>query len=743
MDEQVPGESFSVNAPIRQPIVILHYSLMALAFLGSYPLALIYGTRRHRRYHFYTLATGFVIAIVGFIVGGFAQMVTTPANGETLTLIRVILGILGYTLLALILGQVALGLYQYRQSPEQLQQQKWLWFELDTSSWFGRILPEENIHLAIGWIVLIVGYAYLVVAAMVFTESCSSSSSASGGQCLMPIAIGSGFLGYGSLVLLHLLNLFSLPRSSTPEYYEGLILILWGLVCLIASGTPILGSGWQAINLGLLWCAGGIFSVAISLQTWMPALRERNIVNALIICLTGRAIISGFTQNDPFSAQIHSVLGHMLIIGSVARILQIMFRKSPADNLPRLMAHASNRNIMENDDNDNEDFSDDGEETGRTDAYHATLQQLTGKSSSNGSCKHKWIFASITIICGLLASFLAMAVGILFMGANVQWVGHVRNYVNDPATYINATIAVTFLWTTYVFIMCTVYRNIRPISISYYEYLGMSDMESVSTSNDSNSPSTPQLGETHEMVAQRYEDQRQLNRSRSLPARRGVEEPPSMRPSQYRAKRRSLLIQPPQQQQQQQQQHQHQHHLHHDPTHVKKQRSRSSSGFSGVGGVLPDDINDNDVRRSWISNASATSQDSATSFASSVSSPPPLSGDHHIHNHHRRTVIFSDEPVSMMAGETGNNNHNNSNNNNSESNHSNNDISSSNDKTINVRKTESGRRKERVSSSKRRRKQEELSQTDDGQLSSSSSSDSHSVAKYYSSERNSSDSHVC
>ena len=59
---------------------------------------------------------------------------------------------------------------------------------------------------------------------------------------------------------------------------------------MIKIDTPILGSGWQAINLGLLWCAGGIFSVAISLQTWMPALRERNIVNALIICLTGRGM---------------------------------------------------------------------------------------------------------------------------------------------------------------------------------------------------------------------------------------------------------------------------------------------------------------------------------------------------------------------------------------------------------------------------------------------------------------------
>ncbi|KAI8140164.1 hypothetical protein BJV82DRAFT_624120 [Fennellomyces sp. T-0311] len=664
----VPGQSFSVNAPFRHPIVILHISLMAFAFLGCYPIALIQGARRHRRYHFYTLAVGFAIAILGFVAGWIAQ-VATADHAETLTLVRILLGILGYMLLALVLGQALLGFYQYRHTADGKP-----WLELDSSSWLGRLLPEDGIHLAVGWIVLIVAYAYLIVAAMVFTESCNSQASA--GQCVMPLAIGSGFLGYGSLALLHLLNIFSLPRSSTPEYYEGLVLTLWGIVCFIVSDTPILGSGWRAINLGLLWFTGGVFSVAISLQTWMPALRERNIINALVICLTGRAIISGFTQNDPFASQIHSMLGTMLIIGSVARILQIMFRKSPADNLPRLIAHASNSA------NADEFEEEEDEETGRADAYQATYRQLTGQTPP---CKHKWIFASITVICGLLASFLAMAVGILFMGANVQWVGHVRYYVSDPTTYVNVTIAVTFLWTTYVFVMCTIYRNIRPMSEQYYEYLGMTDMES-SPEPVNNSPDTP-VPESHESVAQRYEEQRQLNRTRSLPARRGVEEPPAMRPSQYRAKRRSLLVQSPQQ--------------HQDPhvIYAKKQRTRSSSGFSGVGGVLPDEMDN--VRQSWISNASATSPGSATSFASSASSPP---------DHHRRTVVFSEEPANM-AGDS---------------------------KDTNVRKTESGRRKERVSSKRRRRQQEE----EDAQLS-SSSSDSHSVAKYYSSERNSSDSHVC
>lgn len=60
---------------------------------------------------------------------------------------------------------------------------------------------------------------------------------------------------------------------------------------MMVLGTPILGTAWRAINLGLLWFTGGLFSISLSVQTWIPALRERNIINALIICLTGRGKI--------------------------------------------------------------------------------------------------------------------------------------------------------------------------------------------------------------------------------------------------------------------------------------------------------------------------------------------------------------------------------------------------------------------------------------------------------------------
>lgn len=297
MDNTDDGLPFSDNAPFRQPTVIAHLSLMAISFLACYPVSLIQGARRHRRYHLYTLAGGSLVALVGYV----AAWSSSYSSQQQQQPLHTVLSILGYILFLLILGHIGFTVYHFYYGGEKQQQlvnNKETW-------WMRLILPlEESVHLVIGWIVVLTGYAYLVVAVIVSTDTCSSSIQ----QCLMPLAMGSGFLGYGTLVLLHLVNILKLPRASTPEYYEALILTLWGVICLVMSGTfklginvldeslihvigvPVLGSEWRAINIGLIWFTGGLFSIAISMQTWMVALRERNIVNTLILCLTGRGM---------------------------------------------------------------------------------------------------------------------------------------------------------------------------------------------------------------------------------------------------------------------------------------------------------------------------------------------------------------------------------------------------------------------------------------------------------------------
>lgn len=416
-------------------------------------------------------------------------------------------------------------------------------------------------------------------------------------------------------------------------------------------GTPILGSEWRAINLGLLWFTGGLFSISLSVQTWIPALRERNIVNSLILCLTGRgkdrrvrryevcqcliftfvAIVTGITQmDDDYATQIHTMLGYILIIGAIARLTQIVFRKSPVDNLPHRM-------FQQNTDTTNAIDIDEDEEQGQDD-----------KEQQN-KCKHRFIFASITLVAGLLASLMSICGGILFMGANIGWIHYMRYYIQDPSTYVNITVAVAFLWSAYIFGLCTIYKNLKTKNaIHQYEYMEL-DNNAASSSTDlplmrhyddeqrewsmptsapkninssntqsnmsaimtaTSSPpadyvlatSPVKMADIHDFVDSPLPQQLKTSFETDFPQKPPLENiitstEKTIRPSEYRAKRRSLLIQSPL------------------PAINNTKRARSSSSF-GVGGVLPDEIvqlskvptaTDPSFRKSWLSSASSSS----------------------------------------------------------------------------------------------------------------------------------------
>ncbi|KAG1503369.1 hypothetical protein G6F47_002882 [Rhizopus delemar] len=340
--------------------------------------------------------------------------------------------------------------------------------------------------------------------------------------------MGTGFLIYGSLILLHLLAVIKLPRPATPEYYESVIITLWGFIALTLPGTPILGTEWKAIHVGLLWFAGGIFSISLSVQTWTPAIRERNIINCLIVCLTGKAIISGLRQNeeDDYTTKIHVMLGYILMVGSISRMIQIVFRKSPSENLPRRMLQE--HNLIQGEELDTEE------------------DDLDNKQKR---CKHQSIFASVTLVSGLLSSILSISAGILFMGANVGWIGYMRYYVEDPSVYINIILALAFLWSAYIFGLCTIYRKLksRNRALSQYEYLELSNTPSLpTTENDSNHPPSMVITTNHTQTTLLQSPP--VFSPIDLISHRSNEDHPhekTIKPSEYRAKRRSLLFQSP------------------------------------------------------------------------------------------------------------------------------------------------------------------------------------------------------
>ncbi|KAI9012482.1 hypothetical protein CLU79DRAFT_770173 [Phycomyces nitens] len=664
--------TFSSPLPIRHPAVITHLVFMSFSFLGCYPVALIQGTRCHPNRHFIAIGLGTMFALIGSIAGLWMPMTSSGS------LVPILVALVGGLLMVLVLMQIVVGLNMTRRSLDLHRLPPYL-----HTSWLPRWcgnFPAKS-HLIIGWSVLVVASIYLLLTIILFTESCAGFPHS---HWVLPMGMGSGLLAYGTLALLHLVGILTLPRSSTPEYFEGVLITLWGFINLFMADTALLGSDWLVGNLGLLWFTGGLFSITISVQTWMPAMRERNIMNSVILCLTGRAIMGSLTIEAAYSTQVQVALGYVCIVGSVGRALQITFRKSPSDNLPRLLPGGE----LEDEDLDSQQ-----------DVY-------------SQPCRHKSIFASITIVCGMLSCLMAMAAGVLLMGATPGWIQRVSLICNDPSTYVNLLFAATFLWATYIILMSTIYKTTQ--KSPEYECIGMDDvsygqpkwttLSSVAvavgvSAGSANGESPDEMTRTEIEQSKLYEERRDVRRSRSLPLRasrswfvRPEEAEPPLRPSQYRAKRRSLLIQSP----------------HPDnPT----TRSRSSSSF-GVGGVLPDSVldiaNTTTTRPSSWHTPSAT-MSAASNSGSSVSFEAPHTPDQ------KRVVIFSVED----SGDT---------------------VESVDYKSI--RKTESGKRRERQKG-KRRRTPDSPGLGHDGDASNScSSSEERSVAKYYSSERNSSDSHV-
>lgn len=343
------------------------------------------------------------------------------------------------------------------------------------------------------------------------------------------------------------------------------------------------------------------------------------------------AIVTGITQmDDDYATQIHTMLGYILIIGAVARLTQIVFRKSPVDNLPHRM-------FQQNTDTTNAIDIDEDEE-----------QEQDDKEQQH-KCKHRFIFASITLVAGLLASLMSICGGILFMGANIGWIHYMRYYIQDPSTYVNITVAVAFLWSAYVFGLCTIYKNLKTKNaIHQYEYMELENNAAssstdlplmrhyddderrewsmpVSAPKNINSANTQQssmtaaassppadyvlatspvkMADIHGFVDSPLPQQHKTSFDTDFPQKPLLESiittstEKTIRPSEYRAKRRSLLIQSP------------------IPTINNAKRARSSSSF-GVGGVLPDEIvqlskvptaTDSSFRRSWLSSASSSS----------------------------------------------------------------------------------------------------------------------------------------
>lgn len=317
--------------------------------------------------------------------------------------------------------------------------------------------------------------------------------------------------------------------------------------------------------------------------------RGNNKKKSIVANKPNLAIVTGLTQvGDTYAAQVHTMLGYILIVGAIARLTQIIFRKSPADNLPHRMFQPHEQDMVEE------------------------------EEEPHNKCKHTFMFATITLVTGLLASILSICGGILFMGSNVGWIRYMKFYIADAATYVNITLAVAFLWSAYVFGLCTIYKNLKASNaLNQYEYLELNTSTDLPfhfeqqarhwpiTAVPSSPP--PQIESDFGMsisptimspIMSPLSPQNHHHQPQSHETM--VEK--TIRPSQYRAKRRSLLVQTP-------------------------KAVCSNRGSIVVGGVLPDELQYTAApidRRSWLSSGSNSSVGYYSGSIDSAPNSPPF-----------------------------------------------------------------------------------------------------------------------
>lgn len=231
MDSSTVGHSFPPHAPIRYAFTIVHLLSMSIAYLGFYPHALTQLTTSspHKKQRLLiSLGCAAFFTVVGLVAGWHVPTTTTTtittASSSTilhltgLNLILLVLTILDYTLERIGVGS-SLHHQQHSQE-EQPSTLSWLY------SWVYHV--PNKVHMVLKGITLCLGYFYLASSVLVLTLTCQSLD-----QCWLPLSMGLGFLLFGSLSFMHLVNIVTLPRHASPEYVEALWILFCGCLSMI------------------------------------------------------------------------------------------------------------------------------------------------------------------------------------------------------------------------------------------------------------------------------------------------------------------------------------------------------------------------------------------------------------------------------------------------------------------------------------------------------------------------------
>ncbi|KAJ1963215.1 hypothetical protein GGI12_002188 [Dipsacomyces acuminosporus] len=299
-DHHGANMNFDTGEPIDR-VLKAHIALMSISFGILFPIGLVLGLRKNK-WHVPVQVLGGIMAIIGFILGHSHGGRAFHENAHSK---------FSWFMLWLLAAQLGAGVY----------------LKLHTERRFNdRLRPFIKIaHKYMAITMVITTYVQVLLGVVAWLGYCYSGYY---GQCLAHLIMGSSFLAYGVwlLLLLRLAGPWLARFGRSPELYDSIMIMVWGLVNTFTEhGFVEEAHGWshkdlQHTSLGVIWFCGGLLSTYM-LRKAGPS--DRSLFPAIILVFTGCAMGS-HEQDTEFSTKVHFVFGLSLVLAGFTRCVEIM-----------------------------------------------------------------------------------------------------------------------------------------------------------------------------------------------------------------------------------------------------------------------------------------------------------------------------------------------------------------------------------------------------------------------------------
>ncbi|KAF8631965.1 hypothetical protein AX15_002101 [Amanita polypyramis BW_CC] len=382
------------NAPI-DAILWIHMFLQAAVWGILFPIGMVLGLSRSR-WHVPLQSAGMALTSAGYILGHSHGGRAFPPSAH---------GHFANYLLLPVLLQLCLGIYLKLHIHERTVRP----YAVMAHGILGKSYP------IFGWVQMLFGAAAL-------GGFCRGGHL---GQCLAHYIMGSGFIAYGTLMVILLLAGEAWLRHTgrSPEWWDSWVIMLWGIVNTFTEhhGGPWSAKDLQHTTLGVLWWAGGLLGIFLARNN------QRNVVPAIIIILTGWAM-SDHAQALMISTKVHSIFGYTLMSGGMTRIIEICFLPTfPSPSTSRIVSSAA-----DDDNNSDHTLNDEG-----------TIPRYGAKERA---FRH-------------LPPFLLVSAGLLFMSATDEELENVHNRGMDHVTYVLIMYSIAFIFYFFINFLINLYQT--------------------------------------------------------------------------------------------------------------------------------------------------------------------------------------------------------------------------------------------------------------------------------------------